>query len=96
MQKKSSKAIGSSDEMARAELAVHFVDLEHQVGSKDCGLFAITFAQVLCDNIDPHLTGHYQKIMREHFIKCAKEEEVVAMTFLSSKKVKAEVTYLYL
>ena len=63
---KSSKAIVSSDEMARAELEVRFVDLEHQVGSKDCGLFAITFSQVLCDNIDHHLTGHYQKIMREH------------------------------
>ena len=42
------------------ELEIRFIDVQHQVDSNDCGLFAIAFAQVLCCKIDPHLTSHSQ------------------------------------
>ena len=59
------------------ELEIHFIDVQHQVDSNDCGLFAIAFAQVLCCKIDPHLTSHSQIDMREHLAQCFEEGEMV-------------------
>ena len=59
------------------ELEIRFIDVQHQVDSNDCGLFAIAFAQVLCCKIDPHLTSHSQIDMREHLAQCFEEGEMV-------------------
>ena len=59
------------------ELEIRFIDVQHQVDSNDCSLFAIAFAQVLCCKINPHLTSHSQIDMREHLAQCFEEGEMV-------------------
>ena len=35
-------------------LNICYVDVQHQSGADDCGLFAIAFAEALCSGDDPH------------------------------------------
>ncbi len=37
------------------EFELRYIDVQHQSGSADCGLFAIAFADALCNGMDPHL-----------------------------------------
>ena len=46
-----------------ASFTVKHVDVQRQVGSSDCGLFAIAFATSLCSGLDPHTLKYDQSIM---------------------------------
>lgn len=46
------------------------VDVQRQVGSADCALFAIAFATTLCVGGDPHVTSYVQEAMRQHLGRC--------------------------
>ena len=70
------------------ELEIRFIDVQHQIDSNDCGLFAIAFAQVLCCKIDSHLTSHSQIDMREHLARCFEEGEMVFSRCTKTEKTE--------
>ncbi|RMZ97775.1 hypothetical protein BpHYR1_018010 [Brachionus plicatilis] len=43
---------------------VYMVQSEHQIGSNDCGLFAIAYAQLLAERLDPFNYKFDQRLMR--------------------------------
>jgi Ulp1 family protease len=49
---------------------VKHVDVQRQVGSSDCGLFAIVYATSLCSGLDPHTLKYDQSKMRSNFLSC--------------------------
>ena len=53
-----------------ASFTVKHVDVQRQVGSSDCGLFAIAFATSLCSGLDPHTLKYDQSKMRSNFLSC--------------------------
>ena len=55
-----------------ASFTVKHVDVQRQVGSSDCGLFAIVFATSLCSGLDPHTLKYDQSKMRSNFLSCVK------------------------
>ena len=46
------------------------MNVQHQVGAADCGLFALAFAASLCHAIDPTSVVYRQSHMRNHLIQC--------------------------
>ena len=46
------------------------VDAQRQIGSSDCGLFAIAFATSLCSGLDLHTLKYDQSKMRSNFLSC--------------------------
>ena len=59
------------------QLLIRHVEVQQQEGANDCGLFAIAFAQSLCDGVDPHTISLDQSKMRKHLLECFKEGEMV-------------------
>ena len=51
-------------------ICLHIVDTQQQVGSKDCGLFALAYATDLCGGVDPSTHTYYQSKMRNHLKEC--------------------------
>ena len=58
-----------------ATFELKIIDVQHQSGGSDCGLFAIAFAMALCSGKDPHLLTFDQSKMRAHFIKCIEMQD---------------------
>ena len=52
------------------KISVHFMDVQMQAGSSDCGLFAIAFATSLCYGQSPGKFHFDQSAMRKHLISC--------------------------
>ena len=46
------------------------VNVQRQIGSSDCALFAMAFATSLCTEQDPYSIGYTQSSMREDLIDC--------------------------
>ena len=44
--------------------------VQRQVGSNDCGLFALAFATDLCHGLDPVNQRYEQGSMRQHYVSC--------------------------
>ena len=44
--------------------------VQKQVGSSDCGLFALAFATDLCHGLDPLNQKYDQRFMRQHYVSC--------------------------
>ena len=53
-------------------LMLKFVNVQRQVGTAECGVFAIAFAYALCNGVDPHTIGIDQHASRAHLLKCFK------------------------
>ena len=49
---------------------LHHIEVQRQIGSDDCGLFAIAFAVDLCLGKDPHVMSYKQDHLRSHYIEC--------------------------
>ncbi|KAL5488583.1 hypothetical protein EMCRGX_G017550 [Ephydatia muelleri] len=49
---------------------INFIDVQTQMGSNDCGIFAIAFAVALCSERDPHMETYEQNEMRNHLHQC--------------------------
>ena len=47
-----------------------FINVQHQIGANDCGLFAIANATSLYLGSDPHLLKYDQSQTRNHLCKC--------------------------
>lgn len=54
----------------QADFELRHVDVQHQVGGSDCGLFAIAFANSLCSGIDPFACSYKQAQMHSHLLAC--------------------------
>ena len=53
-----------------AEITINFVGVTRQVGSYDCGLYAIAYAAALAYGHDPGTHQYCQVKMRPHLQKC--------------------------
>ena len=55
---------------SQKSFTIEHVDVQRQIGTSDCGLFAIAFAVALCYGHDPHMYKYIQDSMRHHLIDC--------------------------
>ena len=60
------------------QFSVEFVDVPLQVGSHDCGLFALAYIASICNGQDPAVLLHKQNAMRKHILKSI-EDGVMTM-----------------
>ena len=51
------------------KIEVEYVNVQYQLGSDDCGLFAIANACEICFSRDPSVVKYTQKDMRKHLVK---------------------------
>ena len=65
-------------------LNLKFLDVQHQRGSSDCGLYAIALATALCEGKDPCTQLFYQDCMRSHLIECLEMDKMTL--FLAKEK----------
>ncbi len=76
---------------------IRYVEVERQVGTADCGLFAIAFALTLCLGSDPYMKQYNQKLMRNHFEMCVDNKQLLHFPTLpcsrrqrARKRIKCE------
>jgi len=46
------------------------MNVKHQHGTSDCGLFTVAFAAALCEGIDPTTLVFCQPLMHKHLTTC--------------------------
>ena len=51
---------------SKPKFILRYIEVQHQNGVDDCGLFATAFAEALSAGKDPHLLSFDQKTMRQH------------------------------
>ncbi len=66
------------------EFRLRFINVQHQSGGSDCGLFAIASAVALCAGMDPHSCSYDQQSMRSHLLQCLEKQEL--STFPAASK----------
>ncbi len=54
---------------SKDKITIRYMNVQHQIGASDCGLFALAFATSLCLAIDPTSVVYNQSHMRNHLIK---------------------------
>ena len=52
------------------EVTFVYEKVQKQLGSSDCGLFALAFATDLCHGLDPTKQSYNQEMMHRHFVGC--------------------------
>lgn len=50
-------------------ITINVVNVQQQVGSSECGLFALAFASDLCGGRDPYTRVYYESKLRSHLKK---------------------------
>ena len=63
------------------KIEVEYVNVQYQLGSDDCGLFAIASACEICFGRDPSVVKYTQKDMRKHLVKAF---DTLKLSFLQS------------
>ena len=53
-----------------------YMNVQHQCGGSDYGLFTLAFATTLCAGIDPTTCSSKQELMRNHFLSCIIKEQI--------------------
>ena len=61
---------------AGPEVTFLYEKVQKQLGSSDCGLFALAFATDLCHGLDPTKQSYNQEMMRRHFVDCLEKGEM--------------------
>ena len=56
---------------------IKVVKTKKQIGTKDCGLFAIAYATALALGQDPSKLSFHQESMRSHFVACLVQDELM-------------------
>ena len=64
-----------------------------QVGSTDCGLFAIAYAADILNVNNIYDLIYDQTKMREHFIACSKERKIITFPLYEKRNTEKVVTY---
>ena len=57
-------------------ITLQYMNVQHQCGGSDCGLFALAFATALSTSTDPTACTFSQELMREHFLGCIKKGQI--------------------
>ena len=60
----------------QGRIEAYTVNMQKQVGTVDCGLFAIATALELCHHNNPAKIRFRQESMREHFQKCLEQKKL--------------------
>ena len=55
---------------AEPSFHVRHIDVQRQVGDKDCGLFALAFAFAICSGVSPYTLALHQPGLRLHLLEC--------------------------
>lgn len=63
------------------------VDVQRQIGSNDCALFAIAFAVNLCFGQDPHSVGYAQFSLRDHLLTCLENNKLTPFPTSRSRRL---------
>ncbi|CAF2402121.1 unnamed protein product [Rotaria sp. Silwood2] len=58
------------------KVVLSFESVQQQVGSNDCGLFALAFATSLCYGDISSLLFYDQKSLRNHYVNCIENNEI--------------------
>ena len=66
-----------------AQLTVNMMEMQSQVGTSDCGCFAIACAAALCHGLNPSSLTWAQTKMRDHLDKCLTDGQ---LTLFPGKK----------
>ena len=53
------------------------IDVQRQIGTNDCALFAMAFATSLCLRRDPTTESYLQASMRQHFMACYDNQKIL-------------------
>ena len=61
------------------KVLVSFENVQQQVDSNDCRLFALTFATSLCYKDVPPLILYDQIYLRDHYVKCIGANEIQSL-----------------
>ena len=56
---------------------IKVVKTKKQIGTKDCGLFAIAYATALALGQDPSKLSFHQESMRSHFVACLEKDKLM-------------------
>lgn len=72
-------------------VALKWADMQKQIGSNDCGLFAIAVATSLCYGILPQDCAWDQGKMRQHLSECFKQGQLTL--FPQAQKARKHKTY---
>lgn len=60
----------------QSSITVNVIRVTPQVGSADCGLFAVSMAHDLCSGVDPFSQRTVQDKMRPHLLQCFENLEI--------------------
>ena len=71
----------------KSEIQVHIMDMQMQVGTCDCGLYAIATATALLSGVHPGEHTFNQSQMRKHVYTCLNEGKIGQ--FRSSSEMSA-------
>ena len=69
-----------------AFLTVKHVDVQRQIGSSECGPFAIAFASSLCFGLDPHTLKYNQMNLRSQFLSCIASDCIISPHIPDAKR----------
>ena len=76
-------------------MVIEWPSMAQQIGTADCGLFALAVAISLCNGDDPGTQAYDQSVMREHLALCFECGELAAFpvkTLCCNVREKVEVT----
>lgn len=70
------------------QIKLLFQDVQKQVGSSDCGVFALAYATALILGIKPEECLFDQNMMRKHLISCFEDKKISAFPLRSRRKTR--------
>ena len=71
-----------------SSIILHFMDVQFQSGSSDCGLFAIAYATALVFGEMPQKFCFDQKKLRSHLFKCLENKNVTLFPTLRKRRIR--------
>ena len=66
--------------------------VQRQLGSSDCGLFALAFATDLCHGLDPSTQSYNQKDIRQHYVHCLESRRMTPFP-KTNKRVQYHISW---
>ena len=76
---------------SQSKLRLKVMNVAKQTGAKDCGLFAIAFAQRLLSGLDPTTVVFDQESMRSHLKSCLTAGEISSFPTKSNRVTRRKV-----
>ena len=70
------EVVASLVRLSQTYIFLTFPDVQQQVGSSDCGLYSLAFANTLSSGKDPAKLEYNQMQFREHFLECLKKGDI--------------------